>query len=113
MTDALPPDREALLARVRSLETLESAYDAWRELKLEHAQAVARFETERTRLTEQGSFLVGAVRAAGVGPEAAPGAGGLEALAKPSFLTDAEEKLAAARAALEDTAHAEEAQLGE
>jgi hypothetical protein len=95
------------LARVQGLETLESAYDAWLELRLAHGAARLRFQGERERLEQQGSFLVGAVRAASQeraaseGP--APAVDSVLASADApmrDFLRQAEEKLARAREAL-------------
>lgn len=84
------------LARLRSLETLETAYEAWLELKQEHGGARLRFREERERLDQQGSFLVGAVRAAGVEPK--PGAEpGIMPAGAESFLRGAEARLAQAR----------------
>jgi len=84
------------LARLRSLETLETAYEAWLELKQEHGAARLRFKEERERLEQQGSFLVGAVRAAGVEPQ--PGAElGLMPAGAESFLRGAEARLSQAR----------------
>ncbi|AEI66163.1 hypothetical protein [Corallococcus macrosporus] len=90
---------DAALARLRALETLESGYEAWLELKLEQAASRLRFREERERLEQQGSFLLGAVRAAGLTPGTEPGlvAG---AAAPGEFLRDAEEKLTQARDAL-------------
>ncbi|QRK14166.1 hypothetical protein JQX13_49125 [Archangium violaceum] len=96
-----------VLARVRDLETLESAYDAWLELRLAHGAARLRFQEERERLEQQGSFLVGAVRAAS--QERTGSAGAVpapeSALASTDvpmreFLRQAEEKLTRAREAL-------------
>lgn len=87
---------EAVLARLRSLETLETAYEAWLALKLEHSAARLRFKEERERLDQQGSFLVGAVRAAGVEPRSGSEPGLLPTGAD-SFLRNAEAKLAHAR----------------
>jgi hypothetical protein len=94
------------LLRLNAAETLEQAYDAWRELRLEHAEFLGRCARERRRLLEQGGFLVGAVRAAAnTGPGGAeqqaalvPSGGG-DALA--GFLREAEAKLQATSAALE------------
>jgi hypothetical protein len=87
---------QAALARLRSLETLETAYEAWLALKLEHNAARLRFKEERERLDQQGSFLVGAVRAAGVEPK--PGsASGLLPAGADSFLRGAEARLSQAR----------------
>jgi hypothetical protein len=94
------------LLRLNAAETLEQAYDAWRELRLEHAEFLVRCTRERQRLTEQGGFLVGAVRAAAkTGPpgQQEPAAlvrsGGDDALA--GFLREAEAKLTATSTALE------------
>ncbi len=84
------------LVRLRSLETLETAYEAWLELKQEHGAARLRFKEERERLDQQGSFLVGAVRAAGVEPKPGAEAGIMPAGAE-SFLRGAEARLAQAR----------------
>ncbi|WP_164017203.1 hypothetical protein [Pyxidicoccus trucidator] len=95
---------DAALARLRALETLESGYEAWLELKLEHAAFRARLRQERERLDQQGSFLLGAVRAAGLAPSATQEsvAPGLVPAAPPAgdFLRDAEAKLTTAREAL-------------
>jgi hypothetical protein len=88
---------QAVLARMRSLETLETAYEAWLELKLEHSAARERFQEERERLDQQGSFLLGAVRAAGVEPKPSTEAGLVPASAAEGFLRQAEEKLTRAR----------------
>nr|WP_211194198.1 hypothetical protein [Pyxidicoccus fallax] len=104
---------DAALARLRALETLESGYEAWLELKLEHAAFRARLREERERLDQQGSFLLGAVRAAGLAPASTPAEQGPEpglvAAAAPDFLRDAEVKLAAARDALAQRETEEEA----
>jgi hypothetical protein len=94
-----------VLARVRGVETLESAYDAWLELRLAHGAARLRFGEERERLEQQGSFLVGAVRAAdrerAASGEPAPEAALVSADASMrDFLRQAEEKLSRAREAL-------------
>jgi hypothetical protein len=98
---------DAALARLRAVETLESGYEAWLELKLEHAAARARFQEERERLEQQGSFLLGAVRAAGLAPPPAT-----EPALAPSagdFLREAEAKLSKAREALAEREAALEA----
>lgn len=89
----------AVLARVRALETLETAYEAWLALKLEHAATRQRFQEEHARLDQQGSFLVGAVRAAGLEPK--PGAQpGLVPAGADGFLHEAEGRMARAREGL-------------
>nr|WP_216618049.1 hypothetical protein [Corallococcus carmarthensis] len=87
------------MGQLRALETLESTYDAWAELKREHAASVIQFREEQARLTQQGSFLLGAVRAAGM--DANPATPGLQPQGAASdFLRDAEAKLAKARDAV-------------
>lgn len=109
-----PPGPDAALARLRALETLESGYEAWLELKLEHATARTRFREERERLEQQGSFLLGAVRAAGLAPPVGTEPGLVPAPPAPGdFLRDAEEKLARARAALAEREAALEARYAE
>ena len=97
---------QVALARLRSLETLETAYEAWLELKREHGAARLRFHEEHERLDEQGSFLVGAVRAAGIEPQPGSGPGLLPAGAD-SFLRGAEARLAQARDARRQEAASE------
>lgn len=95
------------LARVRSLETLEPAYDAWHELRRAYAAARSRFQEELERLEQQGSFLVGAVRAASQeraasaepAPTVEPALAPVDAPMR-EFLRQAEEKLTRAREAL-------------
>jgi hypothetical protein len=92
---------DAALARLRALETIESGYEAWLELKLEHAAFRARLRDERERLEQQGSFLLGAVRAAGLAPPSNPDPGLVPAAPSAGdFLRDAEARLAGARDAL-------------
>ena len=102
---ATPAVGEAALARVRTIETLEDAYEAWLELKLEHAAQAQKHASERKQLADQGEFLVGAVRAASATlgqPVSSFGVGlvhrdaGLD-----GFLKSAEAKLLAAREDLE------------
>lgn len=108
----LPAVREppSLLARLRGMETLDALYQLWTELKVEHAAARVRHAEEQQKLEQQGSFLVGAVRAAGGLPAPAEG----EALAPRAgldgFLRDAEAKLDAARRALDERIAREEAE---
>jgi hypothetical protein len=86
----------SVLARLRTLENLETAYEAWLELKLEHGASKLRFQEERERLDQQGAFLVGAVRAAGVEPK--PGTEpGIVPAGADSFLRGAEARLSQAR----------------
>lgn len=98
---------DAALARLERLETLEPAYDAWLELKLEHAAFLARMAGEAQKLEQQGAFLVGAVRTAaelgGTAPESAEAALAKRDANDPlrSYLADAEEKIRTARARLD------------
>ncbi|RKG53862.1 hypothetical protein D7X30_30720 [Corallococcus sp. AB011P] len=90
---------DGALGQLRALETLESAYDAWAELKRGHAASVIQFREEQARLTQQGSFLLGAVRAAGM--DSGSATPGLQPQGAASdFLRDAESKLARARDAV-------------
>ncbi len=105
---------DGALERARTLETLEAAYEAWLELRLAQGAARLRFQEERERLAQQGSFLVGAVRAAGLelpGPEAGALAP-VQAQGR-DFLREAEEKLARAREALNTEEAASEARFQE
>jgi hypothetical protein len=106
------PGREgaqSVLARLRSLETLETAYEVWLELKLDHAAARLRFKEERERLDQQGSFLVGAVRAAGIEPKPPAQPGLVPASAVDGFLNQAEGRIAQAREELARNEAASEA----
>jgi len=58
-----PPKTDAAALSVRS-ETIESAYEAWEELREHHRAALARLSEERRKLEQQGEFVLGAVRAA-------------------------------------------------
>ncbi len=101
----LGPDAEVLGAQALTLalgvETLEAAWEAWAELKLAHQRARKRWVEERKRLEEQGSLLLGAVRAAsGASPgqsEALTTQGSLDA-----FLVDARQKLEATQRSLDE-----------
>ncbi|MDC0715159.1 hypothetical protein POL68_42315 [Stigmatella sp. ncwal1] len=98
---AEPPEAPGdVLVRVRGVETLESAYEAWLELKAEHGATRARFQEERERLEQQGSFLVGAVRAAGLEPDAGA-ASALAPVGGEGFLGEAQARLSERRAHLE------------
>ena len=106
----LGPDAHLLgaqaLARARSMETLELAYAAWAELQEAHRLARRRWAEERARLREQGTLLLGAVKAAGSPGSTEEGlskAGALEV-----FLAEAKGKLAAAQQQLEERARAAE-----
>ncbi len=96
---------DAALMQLHLIESIEQAYEAWAELKLQHAAFRARSAEELRRIEEQGSFLVGAVRAAAQAPGSA--GEGTAALTRSggepldAFLGEAEEKLARARDALQ------------
>lgn len=107
------PDADALgaLARIRSLETLEAAYEAWAELQQAHREARRRWAEERQRLVEQGRLLLGAVKAAGA--SANPSETSLaNTSALDGFLLEAKEKLAAAQRELEARAQSAEEAFG-
>lgn len=101
--------KRSRLAKSHGLETLEAAYGAWLEQKLEHAERSAAMASELRRLQEQGRFMMGTVRAAGV--TGAPAAGG--ALARrgelDSFLHQAQARLTSAREELERRLREEQA----
>ncbi len=107
----LGPDPEMLgaqaLLRARSVETLEVAYGAWAELQDAHRAARRRWDEERKRLSEQGSLLLGAVKAAAVAPSSGE-VGLVKTNALDAFLRDAKEKLAAAQLQLEERARSAE-----
>ncbi|RJS27535.1 hypothetical protein DRW03_00535 [Corallococcus sp. H22C18031201] len=95
-----PSGPDEALARLRGLETLEAAYEAWNDLRRHQEVARQRFREERERLSHQGDFLLGAVRAAGLMvPE-----GAAPALTPASdaqgFMRDAEARLGKTRDAL-------------
>lgn len=83
------------------METLEALYQAWTELKVEHAAALAHLAQERERLDQQGAFVVGAVRAASGEHAPDPGTEALVKQGLAGFAREAEAQLAAAREALE------------
>jgi hypothetical protein len=95
-----PPPTPGTLTRTQDIE---SAYEAWQELREHHRAALARLNDERRKLSDQGDFVVGAVRAA-------RGDGAPDALAMPgeldAFLGDAAKKLEAAKRELDVAAEA-------
>ena len=107
---------EQALARVRRIETIQGAYDAWLELRLEHSGTVSKLADERKQLQQQGEFLVGAVRAArdlGKTPTVEEAL----ALAKTgsgldSYLLETAGRLEAAKKQVEDRSRAVEAAFG-
>ena len=110
-----PRSIEGVLARLSAAQTLEAAYHAWDELRLERALAMERFTEDGRRLGEQAGFWVGAARAAGE----AELRGGAEASGQSQVpvpasalqraAAEAEAKLRAAAAAVEAQAKAADA----
>ncbi|MEW5737319.1 MAG: hypothetical protein AB1938_00245 [Myxococcota bacterium] len=110
---ALEPDATRIasqaIALSRSLETIQSAFDAWDELRAAQARALQRLADERRRLEEEGELLVGAVRSVADGlpppPPSAPVPDALVAAADSSavdhFLTEARRQLDDAKARLD------------
>jgi hypothetical protein len=89
------------LVRARSVETLEALYGAWSELHAAWKTARRRWTEEQQRLEEQGSLLLGAMKAAaGTGAASSSALATTEGLAQAS--AEAEAKLRAVR---EDFAH--------
>lgn len=120
-TEALAFDPRAAaaqaLARVRRLETIEAAYDAWQDLRLEHSGLVSKLAGERKQLEQQGEFLVGAVRAAR-DLSSAPSVDEALALAKKgggldSFVVETAGRLAEAKASLQQRSADVEAAFGD
>ncbi len=105
------------LTRLQLIESIEQAYEAWAELRLEHAAFRARAAEELRKIEHQGSFLVGAVRAAAQADVGAGEGEGTAALTTPgsdplgAFLGEAEAKLTRAREALASELREEEAQF--
>lgn len=94
---------------VRALETIESAYEAWDELRMAQARARQRFADERRRLDDEGELLLGAVKTVADGsvpppPASAPRPDDLVAAADAAgldrFLAEARARLDATRKAL-------------
>jgi hypothetical protein len=85
-------------------QDIETAFEAWQELREHHRAVLARLNDERRKLDEQGSFVIGMVNAA-------RGAGG-EGLAVPTQLDayhrEAQVKLEAAKQQLDKDAQASE-----
>jgi hypothetical protein len=90
-------------------ETIEAAYEAWDDLREERRALRATFESERTRLEEQGALLLGAVKAASQPTNASPALAKTSALAK--MADDARASWEASKAALERRAADSEAAL--
>jgi hypothetical protein len=88
---------ESAIALSKRAETIEAAYEAWAELRAEHQAVTGALKQERQHLEEQGDFLLGAVKQA-----RELTATGTDALVKKndgfdSMVTEAEQKLSAAR----------------
>lgn len=98
------------LSLVRALQTIESAYEAWDEVRASRARFTARLEAERRQLDDEAELLLGAVRAATAGgpAPATTGEGLAPADAATRFLADAREKLDDAKARLTREASAAE-----
>jgi hypothetical protein len=88
------------LARVHALETLEHAFTVWGELRAAERAARRRWEDERKALRDQGELLLGAVRVAR--QVAPPATGETAALATTDLLGEAQARLDAAVASLEE-----------
>ncbi|MBJ6765720.1 hypothetical protein JGU66_33615 [Myxococcaceae bacterium JPH2] len=110
-----PSGPDEALARLRGLETLEAAYEAWSDLRRHQAAARQRFREERERLSHQGDFLLGAVRAAGLMvPEgAAPALVPSATSDAQGFMRDAEARLGKTRDALAEREADSEARYSE
>lgn len=96
--------RGPLSAKLTGGWSLEAGFEAWASLREAHRLERERLAEERRRLEDQGRFLLGAVRAASAptSPPESPAEAALAPLeALPSFVREAEEKLAEARAELE------------
>jgi hypothetical protein len=104
-----------VLSRLSAAQTLEAAYHAWDELRLERALALERFTAEGRRLGEQAGFWVGAARAAVDANVSAGEAGQSLAEAPPlqRAAAEAEQKLKAAAAAVEAQARKTDAEFAE
>lgn len=89
------------LALSRSLETIESTYEAWDEVRAAHARNRLRFDQERRRLDEQGELLLGAVRSAAELPPPPPSAPQPDALVAATDATAVDHFVTEARARLE------------
>jgi hypothetical protein len=90
-------------------ETIEAAYEAWDDLREERRAVRATFESERTRLEEQGELFLGAVKAAAHPMHDTPALVKASALAK--MADDATVSWEASKAALDRRAADSEAAL--
>jgi hypothetical protein len=106
---AAEADARGALAQMRGQEMLETAFQAWSELRGKRAAFAEACARERARLEEQGTFVFGAVEAAGTLPPSGEGLArtgeGLD-----SFLAEARAKLEAGREALTEEQGAGEAE---
>jgi hypothetical protein len=110
-----PRTIEGVLSRLSSAQTLEGAYHAWDELRLERVLALDRFTAEGRRLGEQAGFWVGAARAA-VDSNVSAGDAGQSLTQAPPLqraAAEAESKLKAAAAAIEAQARKTDAEFAE
>jgi len=106
---------EGVLSRLAAAQTLEGAYHAWDELRLERALALERFAEEGRRLGQQAGFWVGAARAA-VESNVTAGEAGQELAEAPPLqraAAEAEAKLKATAAAVEAQARKTDAEFAE
>jgi len=110
-----PRSIEGVLHRLAAAQTLEAAYHAWDELRLERALALERFAEEGRRLGQQAGFWVGAARAAVEAKVSAGEAGQALAEAPPlqRAAAEAEQKLKATAAAVEAQALKTDAEFAE
>lgn len=101
-------DPVAALHALRSVETLEAAYEVWEELERAFDARAQHRGEEQQRLEGEGRFLLGAVRAAGnLSGEPAETTALASAPPLQRFLNDAEDKLAQTRRELEAKGEAE------
>ncbi|HVE86476.1 MAG TPA: hypothetical protein VND93_26650 [Myxococcales bacterium] len=112
---------EGVLARLAAAQTLETAYHAWDELRLERALALERFAEDGRRLGEQAGFWVGAARAAAEASMTNADLAGMKAsgddlaysLPISRAVAEAEAKLKEAAAAMESQARKVDAEFAE
>jgi hypothetical protein len=92
------------IALARSLETIESVYDAWDEVRAARMRSRQRFAEERRRLEDQGNLLVGAVKSVAeeAVPPPSPSAPTPDAMVLAADAAAAERFLAEARARLDE-----------
>ena len=114
-----PPLHGALSERVLRSETIEAGYEVWEELREHHGAALARLADERRKLSLQGEFILGTVRAARDGsspPPPAPDAStalAVQGNGLDEYLNEASRKLEQAKQELEAAAAASAAKWDE